>query len=110
MSQIAMGRAVAMAVGPSPHHRHPGGRRGPHRAVKKIPNRSAPDGTQHSAPARGVAVRAAGGQDGVPDCSDILRRMHVAFLATRRGSRFAVQEFALIATEAGSLELRVAPQ
>ena len=102
-----MGRAAAMAVGASPHHRHPGGCHGPNRAVKKIPPGRALLGTrrlgaQHSA----VAVRATGGQDGVADCSDILRRMHVAFLATRRGSRFAVQEFALIATEAGSLERR----
>ena len=31
---------------------------------------------------------------------DILRRLHITFLATRRGSRFAAQEFAMVATEA----------
>ena len=34
------------------------------------------------------------------ETEDILRRLHVAFLATRRGSRFAAQEFALVATDA----------
>ena len=54
--------------------------------------------------AAGAAPSSAGGAGDdmlrSSETEDILRRLHVAFLATRRGSRFAAQEFALVATDA----------
>ena len=40
------------------------------------------------------------GDDAAPAEDDLLARLHVTFLALRRGSRFAAQEFAIVATEA----------
>ncbi len=69
------------------------------RASLKITARS-----RRRALAAGAAPSSAGGAgDGMlrsSETEDILRRLHVAFLATRRGSRFAAQEFALVATDA----------
>ena len=55
-----------------------------------------------SAPAPRAAFDATGDDDAsVADGSaDLLSRLHVNFLALRRGSRFAAQEFAIVATEA----------
>ena len=59
--------------------------------------------------ARGASPRAApapaaafdgAGDDAAPAEDDLLARLHVTFLALRRGSRFAAQEFAIVATEA----------
>ena len=54
--------------------------------------------------AAGAAPSSAGGAGDdmlrSSETEDILRRLHVAFLATRRGSRFAAQEFAPVATDA----------
>ena len=60
-------------------------------------------------PTRGPSPRAApapraafdgAGDDAAPAEDDLLARLHVTFLALRRGSRFAAQEFAIVATEA----------
>ena len=52
-----------------------------------------------------VVARASSSDDDAPppsgeDTAELLSRLHVNFLALRRGSRFAAQEFALVATEA----------
>ena len=54
---------------------------------------------------RVVVARASSSDDDAPppsgeDTAELLSRLHVNFLALRRGSRFAAQEFALVATEA----------
>ena len=54
---------------------------------------------------RVVVPRASSSDDDAPppsgeDTAELLSRLHVNFLALRRGSRFAAQEFALVATEA----------
>lgn len=61
-------------------------------------------GSRRRALAAGATPSSAGGAGDdmlrSSETEDILRRLHVAFLATRRGSRFAAQEFALVATDA----------
>ena len=59
--------------------------------------------TRGSSPRAAPAPLAAfdgAGDDAAPAEDDLLARLHVTFLALRRGSRFAAQEFAIVATEA----------
>ena len=63
----------------------------------------APGRTRGSSPRAAPAPLAAfdgAGDDAAPAEDDLLARLHVTFLALRRGSRFAAQEFAIVATEA----------
>ena len=57
-------------------------------------------GVRPRAPPRPLAAFDGAGDDAAPAEDDLLARLHVTFLALRRGSRFAAQEFAIVATEA----------
>ena len=65
--------------------------------VFRTPTRSAP--APRSAFADNTGDDDASLADGSAS-ADLLRRLHVNFLALRRGSRFAAQEFSIVATEA----------
>jgi len=63
----------------------------------------APGRTRGSSPRAAPAPLPAfdgAGDDAAPAEDDLLARLHVTFLALRRGSRFAAQEFAIVAAEA----------
>ena len=73
-------------------------------AFQALVRRSRASGLARSpSPRAAPAPRAAfdgSGDDVAPVEDDLLARLHVTFLALRRGSRFAAQEFAIVATEA----------
>ena len=91
-ASAATARAASIAVAAAAF-RDPAARRRRRRAATRAPAASNDDD---------VASTSAASDE------ELIRRLHVAFLAVRRGSRFAAQEFALVATDAYEHGLSVA--